>query len=121
MARTPITVATGIANNQTTITPTTLDPTNGHVISGITRGRRMVLRVNNTTASPKAITVKAGNYPPAMRAALGDLALTIPATTVSLVQIESARFAQADQTINIDVAAAMTGTIEALVAGPGNA
>lgn len=100
---------------------TTIAPANGAVIdtSGY-KGRKLVVEVTNTAVADKVATVKAGANPPAWRAGLGDLALTVPANTGDvLVCLESSRFLQADGKINIDFGAAMTGAVKcyALPAG----
>lgn len=119
MARTPLPVTVALPNSQITVVSTAVDPTNGHTIAANSLTKRMLMRVNNTTVSAKIITLKAGAYPPASRSGIGDLPLSIPASTVQWVPIESARFVQADGSISIDLAAAMTGTIEVLSAARG--
>ena len=109
---TPLTntpVATGAAP-----TATAVDPTNGHVVSpGSTPLEEVLIVVNNTFAGTKVVTIKAGANPPALSAGQGDLAVTCAASTngIPIGPLESARFLQADGTLNIDCAASMTGTI----------
>lgn len=102
-------VATGAAP-----TATAVDPTNHHVITpGSTPVEEMLIVVNNTTVSTKTVTVKAGANPPSLAAGQGDLVVTCAASTngIPIGPLESARFTQADGTINLDIASAMTGTI----------
>lgn len=112
MPRTAVTVVTPAVNAGTAPTTTNVDPTNGHSIS-VKRHRKLLVRINSTFAGAKLFTFKAGANPPANRARLGDLALSIN-NAVQLVALESARFAQADGTIWLDVEANATGTVEAI-------
>ncbi|MGE3835252.1 MAG: hypothetical protein AB7H43_10745 [Acidimicrobiia bacterium] len=112
-AMTPNTVAAFVAGT----TGTTIDATNHHVITppaGCPVEELLVI-VTNTTASTKAATVKAGDNPPAFEAGQGDLAISLTdgSTTPQsgAVVLQSGRFVQDDGTINIDIAASMTGKI----------
>lgn len=116
MARTsvPVTVLVANAENENPAT-TALDATNGHTIPVAGRTRNILLRITNTFAGSKTVTVKAGTKPPAYRSGLGDLVITLGAQNdVAYVLVESGRFTQADGSIWIDMAAATTGTILAL-------
>jgi hypothetical protein len=94
---------------------TTINVTNGAVINGAGDTKRILVRMTNTAGVPKNITFKAGVNPPAVRKGLGDLIVAVPATTGErLVVIESARFAQADGSINIDFEAATAGIVSAV-------
>lgn len=102
---------------------TTLDATNSHnvalasgAIPTASDSDRLVLVVNNTFAGAKVITVKAGANPPAQRAGLGDLAVSIGQNQTAYIgPLEPMRFYQTDGSINVDVAAGMTGTILAVL------
>lgn len=73
-----------------------------------------VLRVDNSGGATLTLTVKAGDYPPAIAAGLGDLAVSVPASGVVYVgPFESGRFVQSDGSMLIEASAA-TGTITAL-------
>ena len=77
---------------------------------------KLLVRLEHTTASEKVLTFKApAANPHAPRSPLGDLAITMATGSgtrqVHAIVIESARFAQADGKINIDVAASTTGAI----------
>lgn len=116
MARTAVTISKLSANSSiTTPAGTTLDPTNGHVISGA-RFRKLMIRITNTNGTNRVATIKAGAYPPAESAGLGDLAVTVPATTgdVLIGPLESARFAQANGDIYVDLGASIAGIIAAI-------
>lgn len=115
MARTNVPVLTLAANAENENPATTaLDATNGHIVPVLGRAGRVLLRIVNTFAGSKTVTIKAGVNPPAFRAGTGDLVITMGAQNdVALVLVESARFAQADGSIWIDLAASMTGTIQA--------
>ena len=95
---------------------TALDATNDHVISAA-KPEQTVLRVTNTHGSDHVITIKAGDNPPAWAAGLGDLTVTVAAT--SGVQwigpFESGRFLQNDGTMHVDVVTDHTGTITAFL------
>lgn len=92
---------------------TTIVVANGGNVAAGGDSRGLVLRVDNTTASEKDVTIKAGAAP-AVRRGLGDLTVAIAASTVSYITLETARFAQADGSIDVDFEAAMTGTVSAL-------
>lgn len=116
MARTAVTknALTGhAAAGLTDPTPTTLDATNHHVVAAPLESELLLIKFKNTTASSKGITMKAGvGYP---LTGQGDLALTAIAQNAIrwYGPFTSARFAQADGTINIDVDSAATGEITA--------
>ena len=112
MARTALPVTT-VYNSGAAPTATAVDPTNGHVIAAsATPTEELLIVVNNTFAGTKVVTIKAGDSPPALAAGQGDLAITCAASTDGIpLRVESARFLQADGTINLDIAASMTGTI----------
>lgn len=96
-------------------------PTTGLPASGFED--RLVLYVQNTTASTKTVTVRAGANPnylnvPAFRAGQGDFTSgNLSATTGSafIGPFEAARFMQVDGSINVDFAAGMTGLIWAVL------
>ena len=117
MARTAVPYSTLVGNsNLTDPAGTALDATNDHVISAAVP-ERTVLRVTNTNGSDRVITIKAGDYPPAMAAGQGDLTVNVAATTgVQWIgPFESGRFLQSDGTMEIDVAASHTGTVTAFL------
>jgi len=123
MARTVIPLTTLTANTAVADPSnggTAIDATNNHYINlGNVPLEEVVIRVKNTTASTKTVTIKAGANPPADAAGQGDsgtLSLTDGSTTPTygwFGPLTSARFVQADGTVNIDVAASMTGYIAA--------
>lgn len=117
MARTALTPVTLTANTSTADPAgTALDATNSHVVTPVAALDEYVIRVVNTTASTKTVTIKAGDNPPADAAGQGDITVSLTdgssTPTVKWVgPLTSARFIQNDGTLNIDVAASMTGTI----------
>lgn len=117
MARTALTPVTLTANTVVADPAgTALDATDSHVFTPTAPLHEYVIRVVNTTASTKTVTVKAGDNPPADAAGQGDLVLSLTAgdstpTVKWFGPLTSARFIQNDGTVNIDVAASMTGTI----------
>jgi len=115
MARTAVTVTTLTANTATTEPAgTTADPTNDHVISGVPC-EQLLIRLANTNGTDRVATILAGDNPPADAAGQGNLEVTVPATTgVKWVgPLSSARFAQDNGDINIDLAASFAGTVTA--------
>ena len=115
MARTAVTVTTLTANTATTEPAgTTADPTNDHVISGVPC-EQLLIRLANTNGSDRVATILAGDNPPADAAGQGNLEVTVPATSgVKWVgPLSSARFAQDDGTVLIDLAASFAGTVTA--------
>lgn len=116
MARDAVTV-TSLASGVAVTAPagTAINPTNGAVINAAGNTGRLLLRITNTNGTDRVATIKAGTNPPALRAALGDLAITVPATTGDkLFVVESARFMQADGSIIVDFGASMAGIISAV-------
>ncbi len=128
MARTAITpralVANGNLNGATG--PVTIDATlvsNGAIVNRV-EPERTIIRVTNTEGSTNVVTIKAGDYPPAMAQGQGDLAVTVAATTgvQFLGPFESGRFVKKldDAGVNqggslyIDFESGMTGTIDVL-------
>lgn len=123
----------------TTLTPnsavlnnagTAIDATNGMnlqlpttAIPAAPQADTVVLYVQNTTASTKTVTIRAGANTtylnvPAFEAGKGDLTtgnLTATTGTAFIGPFEVARFEQNDGSLNIDFAAGMTGNIWALV------
>ena len=115
MARTAVTVTTLTANTATTEPAgTTADPTNDHVISGVPC-EQLLIRLANTNGTDRVATILAGDNPPADAAGQGDLAITVPATTgvMWVGPLSSARFAQDNGDVNIDLAASFAGTVTA--------
>ena len=117
MARTALTPVTLTANTVVSDPAgTSVDATDSHVFTPTHPTDQYLIRVTNTTASTKTVTLKAGDSPPADAAGQGDLVLSCDAGNVTPVTkwngpFTSARFIQNDSTVNLDVAASMTGTI----------
>jgi hypothetical protein len=108
---------TALTKNAKTNQPagTAIAPANGANIPVTGDTRDLLVRVTNTFAGAKNVAFKAGASPPALHAGVGDLVLSVPASTGDiLVPIESARFAQADGSINVDFETGMTGIISAV-------
>lgn len=114
MARTVGTVNELVANSSIAEPAgNAVDPANGHIFTPTGEGQleEMYLRINLTFAGSKNITIKAGANPPALAAGQGDLVVAINNTTRVLGPFSSARFAQKDGSLWLDVEAAATGTI----------
>lgn len=119
MARVALTLTTLTKDAGTTNpTGTTADPTNDHVLtlSGKECLEEIFIRFNNTNGTERVATIVAGDNPPASAAGLGNLDVTVPATTGSVLvgPLESARFLQDDGTLQIDLAASFAGTVAAI-------
>ena len=120
MARTSVTPRALVANGNLNGASgaTTIDST--LVTNGVTipdaEPERTIIRVTNTEGSTNVVTVRAGDSPPALAANLGDLAVTVAATTgvQYLGPFESGRFVQADGSMEIDFETGMTGAIDVL-------
>lgn len=116
MARTAVTV-TKLTPGALTALPagTTADPTNDHVVnvSGFPL-EELTLHITQTDATARAVTIVAGDSPPALSAGQGNVTLSMAQNAVAVVQgLESARFLQSDGTLHIDLAASFAGTIRA--------
>lgn len=126
MARTAVAYSNLVPNsNLADPAGTALNPgtNNGHVIPAAGSGgkpdakaypEQTLLRVT-VGATGGNITVKAGAYPPALAAGLGDLVVTVANSGTQWIgPFESGRFLQADGSMLVDVAAAVVpGTITA--------
>jgi hypothetical protein len=66
------------------------------------------IHVKNTAASSKNITFKAGVQ---FRSGIGDLVVSVPNSGERMVQLESARFKQADGALYVDFDSGFTGSI----------
>lgn len=117
MARDAVTV-TALAANAGTTNPagTTINAANDIVVNAVGDGGLLVLRVTNTHGTDHPITVKAGTDKSlAPRAGLGDLTVNVPATTGDvLVVLETARFKQSGDVINIDIETNHAGKVSAV-------
>lgn len=115
MARTAVAYSALVANsNLSDPAGTALDATNDHVIAAA-QPENTILRVTNTNGTDRIVTIVAGPNPPALAAGLGNLDVTVAATTgVQWIgPFESGRFLQADGTMLINVVTSHTGTITA--------
>ena len=119
MARATV-LTTSVAKNVFTADAagTAIDATDFHALpAGSFPLDTVILRVTNTTAGAKNVTIKAGDNPPADAAGQGDLVTAFGAGNVTpvvkFITFESARFLQSDGTVHIDVEAGTTGFISA--------
>ena len=106
---------TALASGAATTTPAgvAIAPANGANVAQ-SDASLTVVRVTNSAGAAKNVTVKAGAKPPAVRSGIGDLVVAVAAGADKMLCLESARFAQADGSINVDFEAGMTGTISAV-------
>lgn len=117
MSRTAVTVAALSRTGGTTPAGTAADPTNDHVVNlGGYPLEEFVFRFTNTNGTDRVATIVAGDSPPALSSGLGNLDITVPATTGDMIiaGLESARFLQDDGTVLIDLAASFAGTVTAM-------
>lgn len=123
MARTNLPLTDLAGNAGVTESTTAIDQANGMNVQVISESvpakgeaEDVILIVANTYTAAENVIVRAGAGPvPAFRASLGDLTVAVPASSTAIVgPFESARFAQADGSLNVDFSAGITGTIVAL-------
>lgn len=115
MGRTAVTVTDlTAANSSADPEGTTANPTNGHTVSGVTP-EVLVFRVANTSGTAANAILRAGAQPLAPSSGLGDLTVSVPATTgvVWIGPTESARFLQPDGTVSLDLGTGFTGKVTA--------
>jgi len=103
-------------------TPDAIDVTNDHYIAAGANFKRLLILVHISagTGTGGAITLKAGTAHPAFRRGLGDLVRgddVVANDEFCIGPIETARYLQADGTIEIDITDTsntdLAGTIEA--------
>lgn len=118
MARTAVTV-TELTPTAALADPagTNADATNDHSISGVPL-EELLVRISCTASSTHDATIKAGDNPPALEAGQGDISATFgDGSTTPVVKwfgpFTSARFAQSDGSLEIDLASGFTGKVTA--------
>ena len=119
MALTPITTsaANRLIIGGSLVEPATaaIDATNGNTIAMPAGGwDRVVLRVVNTFAGAKSVTLKAG----ASSAAIipGDYTISMAQNEIRYIPVTpSARYMQPDGSITLNYTAGMTGTVQVLI------
>lgn len=118
MADTAIPI-TALVQNTAVANPagTAIVAANTHTITPTKGTRKLLLRLTNTTASTKVLTVTAGDKPLANASGQGvlDVSLTDGSTTpqIAWVTVEAARFMKSNGTFVITVASGTTGNIAA--------
>lgn len=124
MARTNLPVTAMTANGVTAVSTTAIDQANGMnlalastAIPSTATSDELVLVVANTDTGAHNFILRAGaSNPPAFRSGLGDLTVSIPASTTRYFgPFDWARFCQSDGSLNIDFGSGITGTIQALL------
>lgn len=120
MARTELPVTALNANNLTANGAGTTGTTDGHFVDTNTRNAindpvqaELLLLEATVTTGTTNVTVKAGNYPPALASNIGDLVAACPVGVTKLGPFESGRFLRNDGTIWIDYATPANVTIRA--------
>lgn len=119
MARTAVSYTKLVPNDNLTVPAgTTIDATlvtNGVVVE-LADPEHTVLRVTNSAASAKNVTVKAGTGTQAWMGGQGDLVTQVAANTGHelIGPFTSARFQQAGSKLFVDFEAGTTGTITVL-------
>lgn len=117
MARTDLAAVTGAPNSSIADpagTAVNAGAGNGHRIPSV-QSEELFIRIAATFAGAKNFTVLKGVSPPALEAGQGDLVVAINNATRWIGPLTSARFAQVDGSIHVDVESAATGTITAFV------
>jgi hypothetical protein len=111
--RTVVPVTPFTRDGLTTPGTTAVDPANGHELTFVKSGD-LILEVNNTATVAKTVTLKKG-LDPTLSLGGGDLGpLSVPAASRRFIgPIDSARYVQPGQKINVDLEAGITGTIAA--------
>ena len=111
MARTALTINT-MTRDGSLVTPAgnAVDPANGHVLAAEALDQATFIDIDSTFAGAKTFTIKAGAF---SIGANQDLVVSLNAQRALIGPLSSGKYDQADGTINIDVAAAATGTIRA--------
>lgn len=66
------------------------------------KANRLLLKFFADASGESAVTISAGDYPPAARAGLGDISVTLTANQVKYICVEAARVMQSDGTILAD-------------------
>jgi hypothetical protein len=102
-------------------TGTVVDQVNGmnvqllsEAIPAAGSAQHLVIQVTNSAAGAHNIIIRAGVNPPAMRAGIGDLNVSVAAAGTQMVgPLEPGRFVQTDGSVNVDFASGFTGTINA--------
>jgi hypothetical protein len=104
MARVALTV-TNLAPNSSTVRPAGVaGNTDGHSITGVQTEELFILATVATATTN--LTIKAGDYPPAIAAGLGDLVLALPVGSHLIGPLESGRFQRGDGEVWINYATA---------------
>lgn len=96
-----------------TVTGTTINAANDLIIAAAGDSERLLIEVTNSHTDPHDVTLVAGSNPPAFRAGLGDAVYEVGASESAFFIVESARFAQSDGSIHIDLETGHTGVAKA--------
>jgi hypothetical protein len=113
MARTVLTPSTLSPNAENALAAASAANADGHSIDPDGRPDLLVLHVIQG-AGARAVTIVAGTDAPAERRYLGDLDVTVDASSESIIgPFEAARFMQADGLIYVDFDAVTNTTVRA--------
>lgn len=116
MARGTITPVALSQTAGTVATAATITAADGGVIAmGSNKSRNVVLHINNTAASTGTVNITVGDEPPAFRAGLGSVAVTVAGSTSAFMALEGARHVQSDGNINIDLGTSVSILFSAYV------
>jgi len=114
MARDAVTVTTlAIDSGTARPTGTTVNVSNGMTIAVAGNTRKLIVELLQTDATSRVATFPKGTTQEAVRAGVGDLAITCAQNVRQYVVLESARFVQTDGAIWINFAASFAGTVAA--------
>lgn len=89
-----------------------IDTNDRNAINDQVQPELLILDVTVATAETD-ITIKAGDYPPAIAASAGDYVAACPVGVTKIGPFESGRFLQSDGTLHIDVETAANVTMRA--------
>lgn len=116
MARVTVPIQSLVQNGGTVSAGTALDAANGMVIAAGSKTRGLLVYIKHsggTAGTPGTCSVVPGADPPAFRQGLGTLVDVTPTATDRVLLVESARFAQANGDIYLDLSTGFTGTVYA--------
>ena len=115
MANTAIPNSALVVGGNADVAGTAIVAADTHVITPTKRSAKLLIRVVNTFAGSKVATLVAGDNPPADASVAATVTLADGSTTptVGWFVVDAAKYMQNDGTLQITVAASMTGFITA--------
>jgi hypothetical protein len=105
---------TALTANSNTAAPTQTASGTTNIVSAANIPLEEIMLKAVVTTATTVVTIKAGDYPPALSAGQGDAALSLTVGTHYVGPFTSGRFVQSDGTLNVDVATAANVTLAAI-------